>query len=118
MGFVTALMLTAEFLLIHFRIQAEKEENGRATHSLQLIGMTDQEIVKCLKYKNILRFIPPVILGTIFAFLPACGLDRTYGSGRNDIIIKTVFGIILAAAELISLERYSKKEWRGMKDGC
>lgn len=115
MAFVICLILTAEFLLIHFRIQAEEDENGRAVHSLQLIGMTDQELVKCLKYKNSLRFIPPIIIGTVLSFLPSGYLNGTYGSGQKGIFTGMAFGIILAAAELLSLDRYSKREFKGMK---
>lgn len=111
MVFVIGLMLTAEFLLIHFRIQAEKEENGRAVHSLQLIGMTGQEIVKCLRYKNIVRFIPPIILGTVLSFLPSYYLNGTYRAGAKGIFAGTVFGIIIAIAGLMFLKRYTKNEF-------
>ena len=116
MAFVIALLLTAEFLLIHFRIQAESEENGRVVHSLQSIGMTDQEIVKCLKYKNFIRFIPPLILGTILSFLPSYYLNGMYGAGIEGIFTGAVFGIIVAAAEGVFLDSYSKKERKGMKN--
>lgn len=116
MVFVIGLMLAAEFLLIHFRIQAEEEENGRAVHSLQLIGMTYQEIVKCLKYKNYLRFIPPVIWGTVLSLLPSYYLNETYGAGLKGIFTGMAFGIVLAAAELISMNWYSKKEFKAIGD--
>lgn len=116
MAFVIGLMLTAEFLLIHFRVQAEEEENGRAVHSLLLIGMTGQEIVKCLRYKNTLRFIPPIILGTVLSFLPSYYWNGTYGAGTKGIFAGTVFGIIVAAAGLMFLEGYSKKEFEEMAE--
>ncbi|MDO5423715.1 MAG: FtsX-like permease family protein [Eubacteriales bacterium] len=115
MAFVIGLMLTAEFLLIHFRIQAEEEENGRAVCSLQLIGMTEQEIMKCLKYKNTLRFIPPILLGAVLAFLPSYYLNGTYGAGGKGILTGAVFGIVIAAVEWIFLERYSQKEFQAMR---
>ena len=46
MAFVIGLMIMAEFLLIHSRIQAEKEENSRVVCSLRMLGMIDKEIVK------------------------------------------------------------------------
>lgn len=111
MTFIIGLMLTAEFLLIHFRLQAEQEENSRAIRSLQLIGMTDPEIVKCLKYKNFLRFIPPIILGTVFSFLPSYYLNGTYGAGLKGIFTGIAFGIAIAAVGMASLNCYSKKEF-------
>ena len=112
MVFVIGLMLTAEFLLIHFRIQAEEEENSRAVRSLQLMGMTGQEIVRCLNYKNSLRFIPPVILGTVLSFLPSYYLNGTYGAGGRGILTGAAFGIMMAVTARVLLERYSQKEFR------
>ena len=42
MAFVIGLMIMAEFLLIHSRIQAEKEENSRVVCSLRMLGMIDK----------------------------------------------------------------------------
>lgn len=111
MSFVIVLMLSACFLLIHFRIQTEEEENERAVRSLQLIGMTKKEIVTCLLYKNSLRFIPPIILGTILSFLPSYYLNGTYGAGAKGIFAGTVFGIIIVIAGLIFLKRYTRNEF-------
>lgn len=111
MVFIIGLMLTAEFLLIHFRIQAEGEENDRAVRSLQLIGMTGQEIVKCLRYKNFLRFVPPIILGTVLSFLPSYYLNGTYGEGGKGVFTGAAFGLVIVAAEWVFLERYSQKEF-------
>ena len=108
-------MLTAEFLLIHFRIQAEGEENDRAVRSLQLIGMTGQEIVKCLRYKNFLRFIPPIILGTVLSFLPSYYLNGTYGAGGKGVFTGAAFGLVIVAAEWVFLERYSQKEFNATR---
>lgn len=116
MVFVIGLMLTAEFLLIHFRIQAEAEENGRAVHSLRLLGMTGQEIVRCLNYKNSLRFIPPVILGTVLSFQPSYYLNGTYGAGSRGILTGLAFGAVTAGVELIFLKRYSANELRGLDE--
>lgn len=115
MAFVIGLMLSAEFLLIHFRIQAEGEENKREVRSLQLIGMTGQEIVKCLRYKNSLRFIPPIIWGTVLSFLPSYYLNGTYGAGGKGILTGAVFGLVIVVAEWLLLERYSKKEFNATR---
>lgn len=115
MIFVIGLMLTAEFLLVHFRIQAEQEENSRAIHSLYRIGMTDKEIVQCLRYKNILRFIPPLILGTLLSFAPSYYLNETYGRGINGIVVGGIFGIAIIAGMMKSICRYSEKELRNCK---
>lgn len=115
MIFVIGLMLSAEFLLIHFRIQAEREENSRAVRSLQLIGMTKQEIVKCLRYKNSLRFIPPIIMGTVLSFLPSYYLNATYGAGGKGVLTGVVFGLAIVVAEWLLFERYSKKEFNATR---
>ena len=110
MAFVIGLIIMATFLLIHSCIQTEKEENSRAVCSLRLLGMTDKEIVKCLCYKNFLRFIPPAVVGTILSFLPSYCLNESYGMGTNGILAGIVFGVILAIGIFVVIRRYSEKE--------
>ena len=110
MAFVIGLIIMAAFLLIHSCIQIEKEENSRAVCSLRLLGMTDKEIVKCLCYKNFLRFIPPAVVGTILSFLPSYYLNERYGMGTNGILAEIVFGVILAIGIFVVIRRYSEKE--------
>ena len=110
MAFVIGLIIMAAFLLIHSCIQTEKEENSRAVCSLRLLGMTDKEIVKCLCYKNFLRFIPPAVVGTILSFLPSYYLNGSYGMGTNGILAGIVFGVILAIGIFVVIRRYSEKE--------
>jgi len=110
MAFVIGLIIMAAFLLIHSCIQTEKEENSRAVCSLRLLGMTDKEIVKCLCYKNFLRFIPPAVMGTILSFLPSYYLNESYGMGTNGILAGIVFGVILAIGIFVVIRRYSEKE--------
>lgn len=110
MAFVIGLMIVAEFLLIHSRIQAEREENSRAVCSLRLLGMTDKEMVRCLCYKNFLRFIPPLVVGTVLSFLPSYYLNESYGMGANGILAGIVFGVILTVGMSVVVCWYSKKE--------
>ena len=110
MAFVIGLIIMAAFLLIHSCIQTEKEENSRAVCSLRLLGMTDKEIVKCLCYKNFLRFIPPAVVGTILSFMPSYYLNESYGMGTNGILAGIVFGVILAIGIFVVIRRYSEKE--------
>ena len=110
LAFVIGLIIMAAFLLIHYCIQTEKEENSRAVCSLRLLGMTDKEIVKCLCYKNFLRFIPPAVVGTILSFLPSYYLNESYGMGMNGILAGIVFGVILAIGIFVVIRRYSEKE--------
>ena len=110
MAFVIGLIIMAAFLLIHSCIQTENEENSRAVCSLRLLGMTDKEIVKCLCYKNFLRFIPPAVVGTILSFLPSYYLNESYGMGTNGILAGIVFGVILAIGIFVVIRRYSEKE--------
>ncbi len=110
MAFVIGLIIMAAFLLIHSCIQTEKEENSRAVCSLRLLGMTDKEIVKCLCYKNFLRFIPPAVVGTILSFMPSYYLNESYGMGTNGILAEIVFGVILAIGIFVMIRRYSEKE--------
>ena len=110
MAFVIGLIIMAAFLLIHSCIQTEKEETSRAVCSLRLLGMTDKEIVKCLCYKNFLRFIPPAVVGTILSFMPSYYLNESYGMGTNGILAGIVFGVILAIGIFVVIRRYSEKE--------
>lgn len=115
MAFVIGLMLMSEYLLIHFRVQAELEENSRAVNSLQMIGMTEEEIVKCLRYKNRMRFLPPVILGTVLAIFPSFYYNEVYGSGYLGVFVGILFGTIMAMVEIISVKWYSQKEFAGIR---
>ena len=110
LAFVIGFIIMAAFLLIHSCIQTEKEENSRAVCSLRLLGMTDKEIVKCLCYKNFLRFIPPAVVGTILSFMPSYYLNESYGMGTNGILAGIVFGVILAIGIFVVIRRYSEKE--------
>lgn len=110
MVFVTGIMLAAEFLLIHSRIQAEREENSRAVCSLWLFGMADREIVRCLWYKNFLRFLPPLIAGTVLSFVPSYYLNESYGMAIRGILSAIVFGMIITAGTVAAIYRYSEKE--------
>lgn len=110
MIFVIGLMLTAEVLLIHFRIQAEQEENGRAIHSLYMLGAAGQEILKCLKYKNRLRFLPPLVFGTVLSFVPSYYFNESYGMGIKGFFAGMLFGMIILAGAIVSIYRYSEKE--------
>ena len=116
-SFVIALMIMAEFLLIHSRIQAEKEENSRVVCSLRMLGMIDKEMVKCLCYKNFLRFIPPSVVGTILSFLPSYYLNESYGMGTNGILAGIVFGVILTVGIFVVIRRYSEKEEKLYESG-
>ena len=117
MAFVIGLMIMAEFLLIHSRIQAEKEENSRVVCSLRMLGMIDNEMVKCLCYKNFLRFIPPLVVGTILSFLPSYYLNESYGMGTNGILAGIVFGVILTVGIFVVIRRYSEKEEKLYESG-
>lgn len=105
MVFVTGLMLSAEFLLIHSQIQAEREETDRAVKSLKLFGMAEREIGKCLRYRNFLRFLPPLIAGTILSLLPSYYLNESYGMGKLGVLAGAVFGIVLIFINAVLLCR-------------
>ena len=77
---------------------------------MRMLGMTDKEIVKCLCYKNFLRFIPPSVVGTILSFLPAYYLNESYGMGLKGIQAGLVFGVILTVGIFTAIRRYSEKE--------
>lgn len=115
MAFVIGLMLLAEYLLIHFRIQAEQEENSRALRSLRMVGMTDGELEKCLRYKNLVRFLPPVIVGTLLAIFPAYGFGETYGAGYSGVFVGLISGVILSVGGIVSVKRYSRREFAGIR---
>ena len=115
MAFVIGLMLMSEYLLIHFRIQAELEESSRAVRSLQMIGMTEGEIGKCLRYKNRIRFLPPVIVGTLLAVFPSFYYNESYGAGYLGSLVGILFGIIITIVEIVSIKRYSQKEFAGIR---
>ena len=69
MCFVIGLILFTEFLLIYFRIRAEKEETERGIYSLRLLGATVKEITEWMKYRIRLRFLPPVMIGAVMGLI-------------------------------------------------
>ncbi len=118
MGFVELLLLMAAFLLIHFRIAAEQEENRRALQSLFMVGMADSEQFRLFLFKNRMRFLPP-ILGALFLSLPFLYQtgESVYHSGRK----MCMAGILAALLFLFALWGftipYTRKEWLATKYG-
>lgn len=82
---------------------------------MRMLGMIDKEMVKCLCYKNFLRFIPPLVVGTILSFLPSYYLNESYGMGTNGILAGIVFGVILTVGIFVVVRRYSEKKKNFMK---
>lgn len=109
--FVFGLLLMAEWLLIHFRIAAEREENQRSIGSLTRIGMTYEEQFRLIRFKNRMRFLPPVIAGTGISVFPAYWLDnKIYHSGLAGCFLSIVIGGIVLAVTILSISGYSGKE--------
>ena len=102
---------------IHSRIQAEKEENSRIVCSLRMLGMIDKEMVKCLCYKNFLRFIPPLVVGTILSFLPEFHSSPFHNSHSDNKMAGIVFGVILTVGIFVVVRRYSEKEEKLYESG-
>ena len=84
---------------------------------MRMLGMIDKEMVKCLCYKNFLRFIPPSVVGTILSFLPSYYLNESYGMGTNGILAGIVFGVILTVGIFVVIRRYSEKEEKFYESG-
>lgn len=114
-SFIAALLLMAAFLLIYFRIQSEMDENSRAVKSLRLTGMTRLEILRCIKYKNFLRFLIPPVLGTGSSLLPLYCLNQAYKAGGKGMFTGIVLGIMIMTGEGLFCRWYSEKEIKLMQ---
>lgn len=103
-GFVAGLLLLAEWLLIYFRIFAEREEVSRSMNSLNRIGLTDAEQFYLIQFKNRMRFLPPVIAGMGLSVFPSYWLsNQIYHSGWYGCLLSIVFGACILVITMLSI---------------
>ncbi len=114
--FVMVLLLLAAFVLIRFRIAAEWEENRRVWKSLFLVGISDGEYLRLCRYKNRMRFFPPVMASLPISLPFICGMgEGVYHSEVEGCVAGIVASSILLAVTEIYTYCFSKKESQALK---
>lgn len=111
MGFVIMMLYAACFILIHFRIVSEKEENSRSMKSLSFMGSQKSELKDILLFKNRVHFLVPVITGSMISSVPGYFLNQTYCLGLQGAVLCAFCGIVTGMIVWKSLKRYSRKEF-------
>lgn len=113
---VAALLLLAAFVLIRFRLAAEWEENRRVWKSLFVVGISDAEYLCLCRYKNRMRFFPPVVasLPISLPFIYKMG-EGIYHSAAEGCVAGVLAASVLLAALAIYTAHCSKKESQALK---
>ena len=110
MSFVVVLLLSAILISIHFRIIGEKDENAKRANSLYYLGCMKKELCEILLFKNRMRFMIPIVCGSMISVLPSYYLNQTYHFGIWGIIVSILFGIIIGSVVWYCMKFYSEKE--------
>ncbi len=118
MSFLEALMLMAAYLLIHFGIMAEQEENRRLQKSLFMVGVTAAEEYRLFLFKDRMRFLPPLLISLLFSqpFLYKMG-EGAYHSGKVGCFAGALAGVALLLAAIKYTAHSSKRELALLKRG-
>lgn len=114
MGFVIIMIYAACFILIHFRIAGEREENSRSMKSLFFMGSLKTELKDVLLFKNRVHFLIPIITGSMISSIPSYFLNQTYRFGLQGAALCVACGIVTGIIVLKMLERYSQREFNAL----
>ncbi len=111
MAFTLALLCLAEWLAVHFRIQAEQEEAGRSVHSLRLVGAAKREILGILQWKDKMRFLPQIVVAFVLAEpLIWYTMRGIYHFEVIGCAIGAVVAALLFGAHFFLAQEYAKRE--------
>lgn len=112
MSFVILLLYLAQWILIHFRILAEREEMRRMVRSLRLVGTAKEEILQILRFKNRVRFLPQILTGWIGAgVLIYFSVRCMYGMGMLGECVSGGMALVLFLGTMIFIPGYSRREY-------
>ncbi|QHI73311.1 hypothetical protein [Aminipila terrae] len=110
MSFIMALFCGASSTMVYFKIKGEAEEEQRMLFGLYRIGITPEEMLNIIQYKNICYFMPQSILGICIGVFYNYTVSRIYGYQMTAVAFSLIIGFVLAAVQLAGTITYSRKE--------
>ena len=114
MTFIIVLFFCAGNLVIHFKIQAELEEEKSAYRTLFRIGISDFEMIQIIHRKNTRYFLIPVMVGILSGvFLNGLG-NAVYQNVFDGLLEGVCIAGILIILQWFLAKVYTKYEWRSI----
>lgn len=112
MSFIVILFYGASDLMVHFQIRAEAEEESRVLSGLHRLGVTENEMLAMIRYKNGWYFLPQAVLGLFISTFYSYTVNKPYGYGWQAAGFCLLIGFVFAALQLILVRCYSGRELR------
>lgn len=110
MFFVVVLFCGASNVMIHFKIKAESEEEQRMLSGLYRIGVTTEEMLGMIRYKNMYYYMPQIIIGLFIGVFYNYTVNEFYGYGWKAAGCSLLIGLVLAILQFVGVMRYSRRE--------
>jgi putative ABC transport system permease protein len=95
MVFIVLLFCGASFIIVLFKTRAESEEERRMLAGLNRIGVTKEEMRSALRFKNMLYFMPQVLVGLPLGMFFIIMVAGFYGYGAAAAAYSLLAGIVL-----------------------
>lgn len=112
MAFIVILFCTAADIVIHFKIKSESEEEQRMLSGLNRIGVSADEMLKMIRYKNMAYYIPQAVIGLLIGVFYNYTVNAFYGYAWKAAGFSLIIGIPLLALQMIFVRIYSKREYQ------
>lgn len=110
MFFIVVLFCGASDVMIHFKIEAESEEEHRMLSGLHRVGVTADEMLGLIRHKNIHYYMPQVFIGLLIGIFYCYAANEIYGYGWMAAGYGLLVGLVLAALQFVWVRRYSRRE--------
>jgi putative ABC transport system permease protein len=95
MVFIVLLFCGASFIIVLFKTRAESEDERRMLAGLNRIGVTKEEMRSALRFKNMLYFMPQVLVGLPLGMFFIIMVAGFYGYGAAAAAYSLLAGIVL-----------------------
>lgn len=112
MSFIVVLFCIASHIMIHFKIKAEAEEEQRMLSSLYRIGVTEEEMLRMIQYKNMYYYMPQSIIGLLIGgfYVYAYTVKELCGYGWKAAGYSLLIGLVVMMLEFVVARRYARRE--------
>lgn len=111
MSYMIGLFCFTQWILIHFGILAETDENKRSIHSLRLLGVTRGEVFSYLRFKNKYRFLPQIVVSLVAALILIwIMLHKLYHLEILGCMAGGSFAFFIFLVTVLSIRKYSQNE--------